>query len=75
ASAITLRWDIVEKPQDTPDLVRITTKVSSDTPPTVSIYNAKGDLIRVRLSNGRIWEPIELDRLINLWQKKGLPLD
>jgi hypothetical protein len=75
ASAITLRWDVVEKPQDTPDLVRVTTKVSSDTPPTVSIYNAEGDLIRVRLSNGRIWEPIELDRLINLWQKKGLPLD
>jgi len=75
AGAITLRWDVVEHPEDTPDLIRVTTKVSSDTPPTVSLYNKDGELIRVRLSNGRIWEEIELDRLISLWQKKGLPLD
>ncbi len=75
AGAITLRWDVVEHPKETPDLVRVTTKVSSDTPPTVSLYNTEGELLRVRLSNGRIWEPIELERLISLWQKKGLPLD
>lgn len=75
AGAISLRWDVVERPKETPDLIRVTTKVSSDTPPTVSLYNTKGELLRVRLSNGRIWEPIELDRLISLWQKKGLPLD
>lgn len=73
--AITLRWDVVEHPQDTPDLTRVTTKVSSDTPPTVSLYNSAGELLRVRLSNGRIWESIELDRLLTLWKKKGLPLD
>ncbi len=75
AGAIALRWDVVEHPKETPDLIRVTTKVTSDTPPTVSLYNTQGDLLRVRLSNGRIWEPIELDRLISLWQKKGLPLD
>lgn len=75
AGAITLRWDVVEHPKETPDLIRVTTKVSSDTPPTVSLYNTEGKLLRVRLSNGRIWEPIELDRLISLWSKKGLPLD
>jgi len=75
AGDISLRWDILEKPEDTPGLTRITTKVSSDALPTVSIYNEQGDLMRVRLSNGRIWEPIELDRLIKLWKKKGLPLD
>lgn len=73
--AIALRWDVVEYPEDTPDLIRITSKVSNDTPPTVSIYNKNGDLLRVRLANGRIWEPIELDRLIKLWQRKGLPLN
>ena len=72
---ITLRWDIVEQPEDTPDLTRITTKVSDDTPPTVTLYDTHGDLLRVRLANGRIWEPIELDRLIKLWKKKGLPLE
>lgn len=75
AGAISLRWDIVEHPEDTPDLIRVTTKPTSDTPPTVGLYNKEGELLRVRLSNGRIWEPIELDRLINLWQKKGLPLE
>ncbi|MGV6813558.1 MAG: hypothetical protein ACWA5W_00960, partial [Phycisphaerales bacterium] len=72
---ITLRWDIVEKPEDKPGVTRITTKTSNDSPPTVSVYNAQGDLMRVRLANGRIWEPIELDRLIKLWKKKGLPLE
>ena len=75
SSAITLRWELVEHPEESPELVRITTKSSPDTPPTVSLYNGNGDLLRVRLSNGRIWEPIELDRLLSLWQKKGLPLD
>ncbi len=73
--AIALRWDVLEHPEETPDLTRITTKVSNDTPPTVSIYDKEGNLLRVRLANGRIWEPIELDRLIDLWKKKGLPLD
>ena len=73
--AIALRWDIVEHPEETPDLIRITTKVSNDTPPNVSLYTRDGNLMRVQLANGRIWEPIELDRLIKLWKKKGLPLE
>ena len=73
--AITLRWDIVEHPEDTPDLTRITTKTANNTPPTVSLYDGNGKLLRVRLANGRLWEPIELDRLIKLWKKKGLPLE
>jgi hypothetical protein len=72
---ITLRWDVVERPEETPGLTIVTTKVSNNTPPTVTRYNERGDLMRVRLSNGRIWEPIELNRLIKLWKKKGLPLD
>ncbi|MEZ6163843.1 MAG: hypothetical protein R3B67_05340 [Phycisphaerales bacterium] len=75
AGAITLRWDKVEHPEDSPGLIRVTTRPSSDTPPTVGLYTKDGSLMRVRLSNGRIWEPIELDRLIALWKKKGLPLD
>lgn len=73
--AISLRWDVVEKPEDTPDLIRITTKVSNVSLPTVSLYDKDGNLLRVGLSNKRIWEPIELDRLIKLWQRKGLPLE
>ncbi|MDF1809813.1 MAG: hypothetical protein P1U42_08970 [Phycisphaerales bacterium] len=72
---ISLRTDEVEKPEDTPDLITVTTKTSNDSPPTVSYYDKDGKLLRVRLANKRIWEPIELERLINLWQKKGLPLE
>jgi len=72
---ITLRTDEVEKPEETPDLITVTTKTSKDSPPTVTYYDKDGEMLRVRLANGRIWEPIELERLINLWQKKGLPLE
>ncbi len=73
--AIALRWDIVEHPEETPDLIKITTKTSKNTPANVSLYNSSGELMRVRLANERIWEPIELERLIKLWRKKGLPLE
>ncbi len=72
---IALRWDIVEHPEETPDLIKITTKTSKNTPANVSLYNSSGELMRVRLANERIWEPIELERLIKLWRKKGLPLE
>jgi hypothetical protein len=75
SGSITLRWDSVEHPEESPGLIRVTTRASSTTPPTVALYTKDGSLLRVRLSNERIWEPIELDRLISLWRKKGLPLD
>ncbi len=75
AGAITLRWDLVEHPEDSPGLVRITTKTSPNSPASTSTYNGKGELLRVRLSNDRLWEPIEPERLVSLWQKKGLPLE
>lgn len=74
-NAVLLRWDIVEQPEETPGLWRVTTKVSDTAPATVSVFNERNDLLRVRLANGRIWEPIELDKLLKLWKKKGLPLE
>ncbi len=75
ANAITLRWDTVEQPEETPGLWRITTKTSDTAPAAVTFYNENNTFLRVRLANGRIWEPIELDRLVKLWKKKGLPLE
>jgi len=75
ANTVLLRWDIVEQPKETPGLWRVTTKVSDTAPATVAVFNERNDLLRVRLANGRIWEPIELDKLLKLWKKKGLPLE
>ncbi len=74
-NSVTLRWDISEQPSHSPDMWSITSKTSPDSPPSVTLYNAHGDLMRVRLTAGRQWEPIKLDRLLDLWKRKGLPLE
>ncbi len=73
-NTVTLRWDIAEQPAQSPGLWNITTKSSPDSPPSTAQFNARGELMRVRLSNKRMWEPITLDRLLSLWKRKGLPL-
>ncbi|MFK7758740.1 MAG: hypothetical protein AB8C13_02205 [Phycisphaerales bacterium] len=73
-NTVALRWDISEQPPGTPGLWAVTTKNSPDSPPSTTHFDATADLMRVRLSNGRLWEPIELDRLVALWKRKGLPL-
>ena len=75
ANTVLLRWDIVEQPEESPGLWRVTTKVADTAPATVAVFNDRNDILRVRLANGRIWEPIELERLLKLWKKKGLPLE
>lgn len=74
-NTISMRWDTVEQPADKPGLWVIRSRADENTPATSHIFNAKGQLMRSELHNGRIWEPIELDRLVNLWRRKGLPLE
>jgi len=73
-NSVTLRWDIAEQPPQSPGLWSISTKTSPTTPPTTTLYDAHGSFMRVLLSNRRLWEPIELDRLLSLWKRKGLPI-
>ncbi len=40
----------------------------------VSSYAANGDLVQIDLGDGRLWKPIEVDALFNLWMRKGLPV-
>ncbi|MFK7882715.1 MAG: hypothetical protein AB8F26_00850 [Phycisphaerales bacterium] len=72
---ITLRTDTVEQPTESPGLWVVRSKPDENTPEAKHLYNATGELIRTELHNGRIWEPIELDRLVSLWRRKGLPLE
>ncbi len=73
-NSVTIRWDISEQPASSPGLWSVTSKNAPDSPPTTTHFDAHGDLMRVRLTNGRIWEPIELERLLSLWKRKGLPI-
>lgn len=74
-NTISLRWDTVEQPSDRPGLWIVRSRPDENTPATSHLFNAQGRLMRSELHNGRIWEPIELDRLVSLWRRKGLPLE
>lgn len=74
-NTISLRWDTVEQPADKPGLWIVRARADENTPAVTHVYNARGDLMRSELHNGRIWEPITLERLVNLWRRKGLPLE
>ncbi len=75
SETIRLRRDTLEQPIDRPGMWRVTTKLSDSVVPTVSVYNAKFDLIRTDLPRGVVAEPITLDDLKDLWQGKGLPMN
>jgi hypothetical protein len=75
SEAIKLRRDVMEQPADVPGLWRLSTRLSEDKRPQVSVFNAKGDLVRTELPDGSVWEPISIDRLVRLWQSKGLPMN
>jgi hypothetical protein len=74
-NTISLRWDTVEQPADKPGLRVVRSRADENTPATTHVFNGRGELMRSELHNGRIWEPIELDRLVSLWKRKGLPLE
>lgn len=75
SNTIALRTDTVEQPEASPGLWIVRSRPDANTPEAKHFYNATGELIRTELHNGRIWEPIELDRLVTLWRRKGLPLN
>ncbi|MCC6677478.1 MAG: hypothetical protein IT436_10070 [Phycisphaerales bacterium] len=75
AGMIRLRRDVVEQPADRPGVWKITSKLGEDQKPQVAYYTAEGKLIRTELPDGSVWEPIELDRLVQIWRNKGLPTD
>lgn len=39
------------------------------------VFDAKGELVRTLLPEGRVWEPVEISDLIKLWREKGLPTE
>lgn len=75
SNTISMRWDTVEQAADKPGLWIVRSRPDDNTPATSHVFNAQGRLMRSELHNGRLWEPIELERLLALWKRKGLPLE
>jgi hypothetical protein len=67
---ISLRSDLWEPLND--GGFRMTTKLTSDSPPTISMYAADGTLIRRMFADGSITEPTTLEDLRRIWKAKGL---
>jgi hypothetical protein len=77
---IQLRRDTVTQPADRPGAWQISTRVSEDRDPYTSLLNERGDLIQTTLPTdvqGEVpaWTPVTLQRLVELWQAKGLPMN
>lgn len=72
---VTLRTDSVKRPNGPDGPFEITTRPREDGPSQVARYRADGSLIRIDRPDGRVWEPIEFERLVALWRAKGLPLE
>ena len=56
-------------------LWEIETRYGSTAPPQTGVYDTDGEPVRIELADGRQWEPVDFNRLLGLWKRKGLPLD
>ncbi len=72
---VVLRRDTLERPESNPELWLLRSKATEDTPEQQWLFAEDGTLIRSVLQDGRVWEPITLERLASLWKAKGLPME
>jgi hypothetical protein len=54
---------------------KLTSRVSPESPELARYLDADGRLVKEQLPDGKVWEPIELSRLAELWRAAGLPMD
>lgn len=73
--AVKFRTDRLQEADDRPGVWRLSTTFGDGQEPQITTLAEDGRMLRTRLSEGRIWEPVELDRLVSLWRRKGLPMD
>ena len=72
---VRLRRDELEQVADDPGSWRLTTRMTEDEEPRVSLYKSSGELISSRQSDGVIMVRTTLERLVELWRRKNLPMD
>ncbi len=75
AERITLRKDSLERPKSDSLPWKLTTRLAEGMPETTSYYQPDGTLTKGDAGTGIVSEIIPLTELIDLWKKKGLPMD
>lgn len=73
-SAIAYRSDSLRRDDDGEGWV-LRSRVAPGTPELVKFLNDDGSIRREQLPDGKVWDPIESNELINLWRRKRLPLE
>jgi hypothetical protein len=69
---ISQRVDVWGPADDRKGNFKLTTRLTSDSAPIISLYGADGSLIRRTHADGSITEPTTLESLRKLWKSKGL---
>lgn len=75
AEAVVLRRDFVTPAGDATDDRIIETRLGPDRPVQRTRVTRNGEIRWIELPDGTRWEPITLNRLVELWRSKGLPID
>lgn len=73
--SVSFRRDILKADPQRAGTWTMTSRTRDEGQPQTYVFNGKGDLIRTELADGRLWEPVEIDWLYKLWQRKGLPTE
>lgn len=73
--SVSFRRDVLKADPQRAGTWTMTTRFRDEGQPQTYVFNTKGDLIRTELADGRLWEPVEIDWLYKLWQRKGLPTE
>ena len=74
ASTVSYRTDTLRKNETGSGWVLRST-LSPGTPPLARFLDDTGAIIKEQLPDGKVWEPIELRRLAELWRRSGLPME
>ncbi|TVQ60532.1 MAG: hypothetical protein EA379_07860 [Phycisphaerales bacterium] len=72
-SEISLRRDVLSPAPDDEPGWTLRTRMGEGAAERVSRLSPDGEILRVDLSDGTAMEPIEVERLRDLWRSKGLP--
>jgi hypothetical protein len=73
ADRVTLREDILAADPAHAGAWQYISRSGAEHPAQTAYYTAKGELVRAELPGDQLWEPITLNRLVELWNAKGLP--
>ncbi len=73
AEALPMRIDSWKPASDGTGNWVLQSRLLPDLPPITAVYDRNGRLIRRTKTDGTVTEPIEPQRLLDLWRRKGLP--